>query len=676
LKHLIALYFQKLYERLKDYEPAVEYSQRLNRLNDVISEKPPVPTTPNRKATRSPGLWRTLLAEKERRESLALTRTLTNHEAALHLDSPKGLLLHGEVGTGKSMLVDLFADCLPTQKKRRWHFNTFMLETISKLEYLRRSRLSSFGGAVDEHSLLWLARDLIKTSPILFLDEFQLPDRMAAKTLSNLMTSFFHLGGVLIATSNRMPDELAKAAGMEYMQPPSTMDSLMWKLGMKSSDKSNRAFAGQGEFSNFLDLLKARCDVWEIESTEDYRRSDTIFNQDDSNEQSLESHLQGKRAFLGTQQSDPDVKDEQLESTTLPLNYFIHQSSDVDDMISPSSGIESVIAKLADRSCSDPSNNPWESSSLQIYGRKVHIPRIFNGAAAFTFDELCAARLGPADYISIASTYHTVFITDAPILTTALRNEARRFITLLDALYETKCKLSISAAAGPDDLFFPETRRLSLSPNGNGQEGETVETDDAMLSETFSEVHQDLISPFRPNISSYSPSNLAEDALEDDPPNRIRRIALSDLSEQDRMEALGQKPNFMQTDSFTGEDERFAYKRATSRLWEMCGARWWARADEGWWKPIQHRQWEVSINPSAPASIPCDDAGVAREAMGDFQKVGQTAERTYSPFRADTKPPPKIEEEHVWGVTKWGRKAGPWGQGVEGLQNRVGKNDK
>jgi peroxisome-assembly ATPase len=115
-----------------------------------------------------------------------------------------------------------------------------------------------------------------------------------------------------------------------------------------------------------------------------------------------------------------------------------------------------------------------------------------------------------------------------------------------------------------------------------------------MLSETFSEVHQDLTSPFRPNVSGYAPRHLAEDALEDDPLNRIRRIVLSDMSEQERMEALGQTPNFSHTGSFTGEDERFAYKRATSRLWEMCGARWWARNDEGWWKPHQHRQWEVS----------------------------------------------------------------------------------
>jgi protein AFG1 len=84
-----------------------------------------------------------------------------------------------------------------------------MLEVISNLESLRRSRLAA--GSLDtEYSLLWLAKDMIEKSPIIFLDEFQLPDRAASKILSNLLTTFFQLGGVLIASSNRMPDELAK----------------------------------------------------------------------------------------------------------------------------------------------------------------------------------------------------------------------------------------------------------------------------------------------------------------------------------------------------------------------------------------------------------------------------------------------------------------------------------
>ena len=173
----LALHLQKLYERLKDYEPTVEYSQRLQRLGRAIgdpSSNASAGAAGNR--TSRAGLWQSLMQEKERRDSLALTRVLSDHEEALKLESPRGLMVHGEVGTGKSMLIDLFADCLPNRKKRRWHFNTFMLEAFSRLEQLRVARLArTQGGGVvqDDHSLLWLARDLIEKSPILFLDEFQ-----------------------------------------------------------------------------------------------------------------------------------------------------------------------------------------------------------------------------------------------------------------------------------------------------------------------------------------------------------------------------------------------------------------------------------------------------------------------------------------------------------------------
>ena len=308
-QHRLALHLQKLYHRLKDYEPEIEYTHRLDQLSRAAGR----PTANSDEGSHGKnlseevqkGIFSTLRAQSAKANAMALTRKLTDHDSALELQSPQGLLLYGEVGTGKSMLVDLLADCLPNRKKRRWHFNTFMLETFARLEQLRRSRLVE-GGQGEEHSLLWLARDMISTSPILFLDEFQLPDRAASKILSNLFTSFFHLGGVLIATSNRMPEELANAQGMEFAPPPASRLGLLgnrWGIlgAGKESGRSENMFSNEGDFAAFLEVLRARCEVWDMEGGKDWRRREAQ-EVDDSSVPTAEHPLDG---FAGLESLAP-----------------------------------------------------------------------------------------------------------------------------------------------------------------------------------------------------------------------------------------------------------------------------------------------------------------------------------------------------------------------------------
>lgn len=104
-QHRLALHLQKLYERLKDYEPTIEYSQRLNEISRAVGTPEGRLPTQGSQTIGSRGIWTSLLAQKEQRDSLALTRRLTSHESALQLDSPRGLMLHGEVGTGKSYCI-------------------------------------------------------------------------------------------------------------------------------------------------------------------------------------------------------------------------------------------------------------------------------------------------------------------------------------------------------------------------------------------------------------------------------------------------------------------------------------------------------------------------------------------------------------------------------------------
>lgn len=90
---------------------------------------------------------------------------------------------------------------------------------------------------------------------------------------------------------------------------------------------------------------------------------------------------------------------------------------------------------------------------LTVKGRKLDVSREAAGVARFTFEELCARPLGPLDYLTLASTFHTVILEGIPLLTPDRRNEAARFVSLIDALYEARTKLVASAAAEPDRLY-------------------------------------------------------------------------------------------------------------------------------------------------------------------------------------------------------------------------------
>ena len=94
-----------------------------------------------------------------------------------------------------------------------------------------------------------------------------------------------------------------------------------------------------------------------------------------------------------------------------------------------------------------------ERQTLTVKGREVAVPEAAMGVARFGFDDLCGKPLGAGDYLAIARNYHTLFIENVPILTPARRNEARRFNTLIDALYDQRVGLVMSAAAEPDALY-------------------------------------------------------------------------------------------------------------------------------------------------------------------------------------------------------------------------------
>lgn len=633
-QHRLALHLQKLYLRLKDYQPPNEYRNKIVKITQALdgareneTEQLAVRSHPIR---RNPIFARFFRQTEGPEDRLALTRILTSHQAALEVDSPKGLFLSGEVGTGKSMLLDLLADGLPTSRKRRWHFNTFMLYTISRLEQFRKAR-PDMAREDREWSLLWMAKEMIETSPILFLDEFQLPDRASSKILSNLFIPFFQLGGVLVASSNRMPDELEKATG-NFQAPPAAGGLVRHLFGGNGAKKRGELFGSTSDFAAFLEVLKARCDFWHMEGAKDWRRRD------------LTEHGISERYAEAAGLRNDEVP---VDSEVLLL------TDDVGDSTTPRKYALTVDGEDTwNRMVLDAINNPvitsvpWKSAKHVVYGRSITVPRQHEGVSFWDFNEL-VHTFGPADYITLASNFHTFIVDKVPVLPVSMKNEARRFITLLDALYEARCKLLIRAEVGPDNLFFPEQNRRKPGEPGLATITRSTtratkpttrpgEHEDATYSETIAEVYQDSAAPFRPNISSYhDTSSSSSSSAEID----------SDFG------LLGQKIDFVNTSAFTGEDERFAYKRAASRLWEMCSASWHSRTGppENWWTPLpaEARHWE-GREPTRPLgkeyamggaaanrgkqsdvcwgpSVDLDEpAGLSKWAVDDLRKSGQS----------------------------------------------------
>ena len=114
--------------------------------------------------------------------------------------------------------------------------------------------------------------------------------------------------------------------------------------------------------------------------------------------------------------------------------------------------LRELFFRLTDYPPEDAANVP--SAELDLGGgRTLLVPKSLKGVAVFSFKRLCGEPRGAADYLAVARTYHTVIIVGVPAMGPEMRNEATRFVTLIDALYENKVKLLASAAAEPEDLY-------------------------------------------------------------------------------------------------------------------------------------------------------------------------------------------------------------------------------
>ncbi len=283
-------------------------------------------------------------------------------------EAVKGVYLHGGVGRGKSMLMDLFYEQVPPAiPKSRVHFHEFM---ISVHDDLHRSRQSGKTNNGPDRALLDFADKIAAQTRVLCFDEFHVTDIADAMILGRLFTALFDAGLVVVATSNWPPSRL-------------------YEGGLQ-----------RDRFLPFIALVKERMDVVEVDDGTDYRmRALTI---------------DGVYFW--------------------PLGEHTHERMD------------QVFANLSGGAAAMP-------EELHVKGRVIPVPSAARGVARFTFAQLCEQALGAEDYLKIAATYHTVFLENIPKLTYDRRNEAKRLMTLVDALYDNGIKLIVSADAAPDHLY-------------------------------------------------------------------------------------------------------------------------------------------------------------------------------------------------------------------------------
>ena len=273
--------------------------------------------------------------------------------------APRGLYIYGDVGRGKSMLMDLFFATVRVMQKRRVHFHAFMQEIHAQ----RTSTKSS--DVISE-----IADRIAAQARLLCLDEMQIVDIADAMIIGRLFDALVARGICIVTTSNLPPDQLYK-------------------------DGLNRQL-----FLPFIAKLQQSLDVIALESDTDYRLN----------------RIATRQTFIA------------------PLDASAHAR------------LLAIWNDLTDSADGEPMD-------IDILGRKLHVPKSAHLCAWFTFDELCAQPLGPPDYLALAHTFRTIFIEQIPVLAASQRNETKRFILLIDTLYDCGTHLAATAAAEPEQLY-------------------------------------------------------------------------------------------------------------------------------------------------------------------------------------------------------------------------------
>jgi cell division protein ZapE len=280
----------------------------------------------------------------------------------------KGHYIFGDVGRGKTMLMDMFFEAAPVTRKRRVHFHEFMAEVHERIHALRQQLKA---GQIKEADPVALAAAAIaREAWLLCFDEFHVTDIADAMILGRLFKHLFELDVVVVATSNVAPGQL-------------------YENGL------NRAL-----FLPFIALIEEHMTIVRLAARTDFR----------------------------------------LEKLAAASVWHVP----ADD--AAAAALDRAWRRLT-------AGHAGEQRCLPVMGRTIRVPRAAMGVARFSFRDLCQQPLAGIDYLKIAHEFHTVLLDRIPIMDYARRNEAKRFIILIDTFYDNAVKLVASAEAEPRALY-------------------------------------------------------------------------------------------------------------------------------------------------------------------------------------------------------------------------------
>jgi cell division protein ZapE len=317
-------------------------------------------------AERLQGLWAKLRRydPPPRSEGGLFSRLIRRRPAEGAPEGAGGLYLVGDVGRGKSMLMDLFFQQADVVRKRRIHFHAFMQDVHRRIQAWKAANPDG------SDPIPALADAISAEAALLCFDEFQVNDIADAMILGRLFTGLFERGVVVVCTSNIVPDRL------------------FWGR------------PGRDAFLPFIALLKKKLDVLVLDGGRDYRRASL--------------------AGAG--------------------NWVVPADTRADR------ALDAAFEKLAEGAEAG-------ARSLLVMGRRFVVPVAAGCVARFEFDALCGQALGAGDYLALATHFEALVLDGVPRLSPDNYDVARRFIVLVDALYEHRVKLVASAEALPDALY-------------------------------------------------------------------------------------------------------------------------------------------------------------------------------------------------------------------------------